>query len=135
MKDEDDKTGGKIPVDLSKYYRLDIFTFIIPDDFWILSRERPRKTDVTGYTKLIEDAIVNYINIDDSYNIDVLTTKRPIPYEGIDHSFIIVRFYEMPLDRLDVGVLDIDSLPYVTEALSHFEQVVRTARIRGLSAI
>ncbi len=98
MEHHDLALGGKPEYSTSKFYRLDIYVFLATRSFWINDLSRPRKSDASGFTKIIEDAVVKYTGVDDSYNLDVFTSKRPTPYPEIDAPFFIIYLGETTVD-------------------------------------
>jgi len=72
-------------------------------DFYTLSEDDLQRIDASDMIKITEDAVVDYLDIDDKYNVDVHAFKRPSSYE---HIWIIMsdRIFH-PIDDIN-GLVD-----------------------------
>lgn len=78
--------SNKYELDSDKQWLHCHYTFYLPKDNFFINGVKPRRRDVSNFFKLIEDAICEYIEIDDSHVVEIHGTKTITDtLEGYEH--------------------------------------------------
>lgn len=114
VQDDEFHDGSKFTLGPNEFISLSMYVFMSHESFYLKDGVTLRKIDASGFTKAFEDGLSEYVGIDDSQNLDVLTCKRPNPVLA-DTSFIVAVLQSTKL--VDLPIATTSDLRYIIERI------------------